>query len=99
MNAELKQAKQQIRPYLQQISDTALWQLCAMAKDEKVVWLEPYQCIRGIVGGGTFEGYQQECSLLALTAEQGVEELGYVDPFENWKTPERFQTKVNEKKD
>jgi hypothetical protein len=79
MNAQLKQAKQQIRPYLRQISETALWQLCAMAKDGKVEFTDPCKCIRGIVGGGTRDGFHDERSIVAIVAEWGLAMLGGCD--------------------
>jgi hypothetical protein len=70
MNLELKQAKQQIRPYLRQISEAALWQLCAVAKDGRIVWESACNCIRGVVGGCSNEGYLEQSSAAAFMAER-----------------------------
>jgi len=77
MNQQLRLAKQLIRPYLAAISTEALWQLCATAKDGQIAFLSQCRCIRGIVGGGTQEGYHRECSPLAVSAEEGLAELGF----------------------
>jgi hypothetical protein len=80
MNADLKQAKQQIRPYLRQISDTALWQLCAMAKDGRIEYVDTCHCIRGIVGGCSLDGYRRQNSDAAYKAEHGLLSLGPIYP-------------------
>jgi hypothetical protein len=76
MNAALKQAKQQIRPYLQQISETALTALYCMAQDGRVSFTLPCKCIRGVVGGGTVAGYRRENGEDALKAEGGLNKIG-----------------------
>jgi hypothetical protein len=75
MNADLKQAKQQIRPYLRQISDTALWQLCAMAKDGRIEVMDTCHCIVGIGSGGHYS--EAICAPVAHIAELGLFSLGY----------------------
>lgn len=77
MNKELKQAKQSIRPYLMQITDQQLAVLTAMAQDGNVQYSNHCQCIKGIVGGCTLEGYQAEDSKVARHAEKGLLKFGY----------------------
>lgn len=81
MDQQLKQAKQNIRPYLRQITDQQLAVLTAMAQDGKVEYSDHCKCIRGIVGGCTFNGYISENSDLAECAELGLLEFGYNGPI------------------
>jgi hypothetical protein len=76
MDATVKRGKQQIRQYLANVSDSALWQLAAMSKDGQVQYIDNCKCIRGIVGGGTFEGYCLEDSADACNAENGLNIIG-----------------------
>lgn len=78
MDKSLKSAKSEIRPYLRSISDQSLWQLCAMAKDGEIRFVDACKCIRGIVGGGTIMGYESECGDLAMDAERGLNRIGHV---------------------
>jgi hypothetical protein len=74
MNAELRRAKQQIRPYLRQISEAALWQLCAMAKDGRIEAMDSCNCIVGIGSGGRYNEAIRDP--VADIAELGLFRLG-----------------------
>jgi len=73
---KLERAKGYIRTYLREIPDEALWQLCAMAKDGQIEYLNKCKCMLGIVGGATFEGYRRENTLEAIMAESGLNMIG-----------------------
>lgn len=76
MNAELKQAKQNIRPYLRQITDQQLAVLMAMAQDGKVEYMDQCSCILGIVGGCTKAGYKEQSTKIGDAAEYGLLMIG-----------------------
>lgn len=92
MSKELKVAKQEVRPYLKHISDQALCDLGAMAKDGKIEYMEACKCIRGIVGGGTREGYGRENSAIALLAEGALADIGYLGTPIGRNEPDRNHT-------
>lgn len=71
-----QERKKAIRAFLHTAGDVQLAALLAECRDGKFSYMLACHCLRGIVGGGTFEGYQATHSAVALAAESAICVIG-----------------------